>query len=163
MLKSLFMAVSILLLVGCSAGAPSEERIEKLSRDIAVFQSDPEIINFLATEAAGAGVPSIGTLKNWKRELGNGRVSVNFGVTLIPSRRIDLAPTRAGGSVVNITHEIAHAYSHRQGCGCHTKEWIEAYLGIAERFEARFPGRTWSGQTPTQRVLRNVRRYGIKM
>ena len=159
-----FIPFIFLFLTNCAETVSSqrESEIERLSVQIAQFQSDPEIIAFLANEAVNARVSSINVMQpDWEnKETGVKRYEAE-GLYILNDRTIWIAP--GSGGVVNITHEIAHAYSYRQGCTCHSKEWIEAYLGIAERFEAAFPGRRWSWTTPTNRVKRNIKRYGIKM
>ena len=144
-----------------SEGFRETPRYNKLAQQISQFQSDPEIVDFLTREAARAGVSFIKPFSSDLLKTKGG----SYGTSYPTKRQIYLNQTkRGGGSVVNITHEIAHvAARHSIKCGCHTQPWLKSYLKIAERFEARFPGVTWSGTTPTKRVLRNATRYNIKL
>lgn len=128
-------------------------RYDRLSGQIAQFQSNPAKVGFLAEEAARAGVRSfrlINSTRNYGRANSDGL--------------IELSSALAGGTgVINVTHEIAHVAGFRRGCNGHTRCWIVNYLAIAKRYEERFPGERWSGTTPTKRVLRNVERFRIRM
>lgn len=139
----------------------SNSRLERLKADLSVFQSDPEILDFLAQEAVRANVRSIQPVPTGGIPLNGRKVFIQYGLTT-SDRIIYLNQNSAGGrSVVNITHEIAHVAKFGGNCGGHNRRWLEAYLGIAERYEERFPGVTWSGTTPSNRVMRNESRYDI--
>ena len=152
----LFAAAALLLLVGCSessTGANHGSRYDRLAAQIAPFHSDPRKVAFLAEEAVNAGVTGfklVNGTQNYGRANSNGQIELSTAL-------------RGGTGVINITHEIAHVAGFRRNCNGHTKCWIVNYLKIAKRYEERFPGETWSGTTPTKRVLRNVGRFGIRM
>lgn len=155
-MKHLFRIACLVALSGCVAEGPaSSGRFEKLSAEIAQFQSNPAIIEFLATEATNAGVREIRGFEDSHPDAIWGS-SDSKGI-------IRLNTAKAGGtSVVNITHEIAHAASDYAGtCGGHGTRWLAAYVTIAERYEARFPGSLWSSRRPVDRVMVNKTRYSI--
>lgn len=158
LLKPKLILMALVILVSPAFGATKTER---LTEQISVFQSDPAIVQFLVEEAVRARVRSIKPM----RPVGkypDGRPKYGAYGRTTSSKQIYLHPTRPGGrSVVNITHEIAHAAAFGGRCGGHNKRWLKNYLEIAKRFETRFPAVRWSGVKPTQRVLRNVERYGI--
>lgn len=150
------------LTAGCQpTSSGSNQRFERLTQQIAVFQNDPAIVQFLAEEATRAGVRTIEPVPADGVFLNGRRYFYEYGVTTDDGRIYLNANSVGGRSVVNITHEIAHATRFGGRCGGHNQAWLSAYLDIAERFEQRFPGVRWSGTTPTQRVLRNRARYGI--
>jgi len=157
-------SVGLLVILVIASCAPSQEmrtsRIASLTEDLQKFQTNPEIISFLAQEAANAGVrriiPFSGT------DTGRVKRSPAYGMARSSDKTVLLDAGSAGGrSVVNITHEIAHFYAFGSACSGHSSKWLNAYLEIAKRYEARFPGARWSRTTPTKRVMRNVQRYGI--
>jgi len=154
---SILIALMGLLVSACSS-SPEEyretSRYANLLEKISSVQSDTDVAQFLADEAYVAGVRDVifsQTRSYYGRASADGEISLS---TLLPG----------GTGVVNITHEIAHVAARSTlSCGCHTKNWILAYQQIALRFEEKFPGRKWSGVTPTQRVNQNISRYNIKM
>jgi hypothetical protein len=64
-----------------------------------------------------------------------------------------------GTGVTNITHEIAHIAAFRKSCFSHGDLWLEYLMGMAERYEARFPGERWGSSTPTDSVRAKYQRY----
>lgn len=155
-MKIILRLLAIFSISACVAdGGASTSRISKLSAELAEFQSDPKIIEFLAIEAAKAGIREIRGYVDTSPDASYGNVDSKMII------RLNIAKS-GGTSVVNITHEIAHAASGLAGgCGGHGTRWLAAYVAIAERFEAQFPGVKWSRMRPVDRVLVNRTRYSI--
>ncbi len=116
------------------------------------LQSNRDIAAFFAQEAVRANVSAVVLTDN----AGMRRV---FGADAIGLTRYRAARGQSelffnldrpdGVAVANISHEIAHATANRQGCDNHGSVWGDAHIRIAERFEARLPGVSWSGMRPT--------------
>lgn len=158
-LKFFILIPLVFALTAC--GSLREAQKERLALQLSQFELDPEAINFLADEAARAGVSRIEPFTQQMLRTKGG----SFGLSYPTRREIYLNQNKSGGgSVVNVSHEIAHvAVRNYMRCGCHSKYWYRAYYRIAKRFEERFPGTTWSGQRPTERVERNLTRYNIRL
>ena len=137
--------------------APSGDRfLPQLSQIFA----DPATAAFFAEEAAQAHVTSIRAVAGLAQQ----GAGVVYGMTTWTSpadtARIDIFVDVPGArSPTNLAHEISHAAVYRQGCFNHGERWLHYQLGIAQRFEARFPGVKWSGASPTQNVARKAARY----
>jgi|LGOV01.1.fsa_nt_gb hypothetical protein len=157
----LFPFVAILLTACSTDSTLPSSRIERLSQEISQFRNNPEIVAFLAEEAARAGVRSIRPVPSGGIPLNGNRVLIQYGLTTDKKIIYINAASAGGRSIVNLTHEIAHAARFGGKCGGHNSRWLNAYLEIAARFEERFPGYRWSGTTPTDRVMRNKTRYDI--
>ena len=153
----ILVIVTILFTSAADAQNRDSKRYKKMYAQIFQFQKNPEKVDFLTIEALKAGVRKFEFTKSkseYGRAKGNGTILLS---TVL----------RGGTGVINVTHEIAHMAGFKRNChqpnGGHNKCWIKIYLAIAKRYEERFPGETWSGTTPTKRVLRNLERYNIKM
>jgi len=148
------LMVALLLWTGAASSVNAQGgRYERLYAQLEQTGLSANKLAFLTEEAVRAGVTSfilVATSERYGRSGSNGQIELSTALS-------------GGTGVINITHEIAHIASFKRGCRTHAKCWIEAYLAIAQRYEARFPGEKWSGVKPTQRVLQNVERYAINM
>lgn len=160
------LSMLLFALTFAAACAPATRAPQAIDPDlrlqVARYQTDPAIVDFIAREATRAGVRSIRPFPEGATRFRGIPVASTYGMTTEAGDVYINPNLRGGTSVVNLTHEIAHVAASGRNCQCHGKEWLNAYLDIAKRFEAQFPGVAWSGTTPTQRVLRNVERYGIR-
>jgi hypothetical protein len=153
--KTVRLMALIGVLASCVARPESgPDQVMRLTAEISAFQSDPRIKDFLAREAASAGVRAI-------RSMPVGTAIGAYGLTT-SGGIIYLNTAKPGGtSIINITHEIAHVEAFGGACGGHNSRWLAAYMAIAGRFEAEFPGYLWNGRKPTDWVKANIALYGI--
>ena len=154
------MSLLLLLLTACdspdTAAPPGSRYLAPLSQIFA----DPAYAQFFAEEAARAHVTSIRPVAGLAQQ----GAGVTYGMTSWTSpaniSKIEIYLDVPGArSPTNLAHEISHAAVYRQGCFNHGERWLQYQLGIAQRFEARFPGVKWSGASPSQNVARKAARY----
>jgi hypothetical protein len=153
--QSAIAAILMGLIAAGAAAGPTAPRPALLAATSSVI-SNPDIARFLALEATVAGVARIQIVHQGPK--GNyGGTSMN-SATRAPAITINVDRPGAA-SATNLAHEIAHAWAMRHGCFNHGERWLSYHLGIAERFEARFPGVKWSGVSPTRNVRAKAARY----
>ena len=114
----------------------------------------PEHIAFFAEEAARAGVTQL-AINNGMGDYGRMRYSSKSresSMEINLNRDPEVVPAA-------VAHEIAHGTAFRAGCQNHGAVWKKAQLGIAQRFEARFPGTLWGKRRPTEEVRHWFTRY----
>lgn len=159
MLRAFTLLLCATLTSGCdpatSAGQPS-----RYAAPISQMFADPDVVDFFVAEAASANVTSIRVVHGLAAQAAGrtyGATTYNSGSN---SANIEIFTDVPGAnSPTNLAHEISHAWAFRHGCFNHGERWLAYHIGIAERFEARFPGVKWSGASPTQNVARKAARY----
>ncbi len=153
--------VAVLLLP--SIGLPAHAMTKAaLDAELAPYVTDAAQRDFLATEAAAAGVSEfhfIGSAALQAECPGGeyGCSTFNSG-----SRRGDVylnVEVAGGTGVTNITHEVSHIAAFRKGCDVHGDVWLEYLMGMAQRYEAQFPGKKWGKSAPTASVQAKYARY----
>ncbi len=154
--------VVVTLAPASSLGASASALRQQLARAV----TDAALLEFLVDEAVRSGVARINIVSS--ASLKSRCRSAVYGCTSWePGKRrseVYLASDVSGGTgVINITHELSHAAVFRQGCLTHGKRWIDYWLGVAARFEQKFPGRNWGSSTPRQAVEARRARYASQM
>ena len=137
-----------------------------LRAQLAVAVSDPAILDFLVDEAVRSRVTRINivTSANLKRRCRSAVYGCSSWEPGKSRTEVYLASDVSGGTgIINITHELSHAAVFRQGCLAHGKRWIDYWLGVAARFEQKFPGRKWGNTSPTKAVEARRSRYAREM
>ena len=147
-----------LLLAGCiDLGTPATNygAIGGLSSQFEEVVERPEHAQFFAIEAASARVSDV--------------IAVRYDATRYnkilynPDQRtsqIMIYVDRDGAREArHIAHILARAYARQRGCTNHGRAWVEAFMGIAGRFERTFPAEQWGGMSPTAYAVRRAERY----
>ncbi len=172
---STLFGASALLLSGCidttSGGAVSPN--DRLYQQLSEVISDPEILIYLVEEAKAARVANIYAVSSAKIASVCSTKAAYGCAPFTETRRNGVTRQRgevylnadmAGGTgVMNITHEIAHIAASRKRCYGHGDTWLEYLMGMAERFEERFPGARWGRSDPTNSVERKYQRFAAEI
>ena len=156
-MKGWILTCTFILLNGCSSLQSGPETAKaRMESQLSPFVSGEQILDYLSTEAAIAGVSRIKTgvcrprssygCSSWDTRTERGIITLNDNIP-------------GGTGVTNITHEIAHIAAFNEGCFAHGDLWLEYLMGMAERYEERFPGERWGSATPTDSVRAKYQRY----
>ena len=156
-MKHIVLICTLIFLNSCTGlqlGAGSEKA--RMAKQLSPFVSDEQILDYLSTEAEMAGVSWIKTgvcksrssygCSSWDTKSRRGVITLNDNIS-------------GGTGVTNIAHEIAHIAAFRKSCFAHGDLWLEYLMGMAQRYETRFPGERWGSSTPTDSVQAKYQRY----
>lgn len=147
------LVLCALMLAGCdTASTPRASIVTAIGQ----LQPDPATAAFFIEEATQAGVADI--LLVHAGPGGSYGSTTMTSDTMRPVIRINVDRPGAA-SATNIAHEISHSAAYKRHCFNHGERWLAYHLGIAQRFEARFPGVKWSGQSPAANVAGKAARY----
>ena len=159
MLRIFTLLLSAAFIFGCDPVTSSGQPNRFLPQLSQIF-ADPAYAQFFAEEAARAHVTSIRPVAGLAQQGAGVVYGMTSWTTPANTSKIDIFVDVPGArSPTNLAHEISHAAVYRQGCFNHGERWLAYQMGIAQRFEARFPGVKWSGLSPTQNVARKAARY----
>lgn len=150
------LSLSACTTTGTNSGGQVEQTLAKIIKN-------KNILAYVMDEAQRAGVSSVKLIDN--AAIGVKCHSPNaYGCSTFDSgsRRGDVylnTQKRGGTGIVNITHEIAHIGAFRRNCFAHGDVWLEYLMGMAKRYEAKFPNKKWGRSTPTGSVKAKYKRY----
>ena len=154
--------LAFVLISGCTR----EQRVEWRYDDLAMFVDagvidSEEMRRFFAEEAADAGVMKIRAMKEAEKPKRKKHpLQTGCGRALRKSRHVLINTDRKSCiNLANLAHEIAHIPAIARGCGGHGPLFYEINEEIAERFEAKFPGKNWGRHSPVERVRKRAREY----
>ena len=142
---------------------------DRLYQQLTEITTDSEVLIYLVEEAKATRVSNIYAVSSAKiASVCNTRAAYGCapftetrrnGVTRQRGEVYLNAEMAGGTGVMNITHEIAHIAASRKGCYGHGDAWLKYLMGMAERFEGRFPNIRWGRSDPTDSVDRKYERY----